>query len=169
MKPTGEHPEDLTPLLSSAPRDAATEPLRRHVEGCAACRDEIEEGRSLGALLRSADIEVPVGQWLRIEERLRAEREARWSERLARLLGLGTWAYRSATAAVLALVLAVTGVFYQKAAEERQILMKLSGPDDNAGGNPFDAYAAGSMGENPFDRFTTESSSNPFAAPPAPR
>src|SRR5262245_21988881 len=88
MSSTRRHPEDLTPLAAGW-SDAATAELREHVEGCSACREQVEEAVSLSALFRSADIEVPPLQWQRIEARLRAEQAPTgWLERIAGLVAL---------------------------------------------------------------------------------
>ena len=167
MSGSRRHPEDLTPLVAAPAADGVAE-LRAHVEGCAACREQVEESRLLAALFQSADIELPASQWHRIEARLLQERKSSWSDRVAAFLGLGPafgrrrFAYSMALSAMLVAAVSASSVYYQKHLENKQILMEIAGLHPGVSENPFDAYLGQAARGNPFESRFMGSSSNPF-------
>ena len=163
------HPEDLTPLVAGRREHAEYAVLRAHVEGCSDCRSEVEERRQISALFlaQELEIEVPAHQWTRIAARLESERRtplARLASWLWPAVSQHRLAYSIAMLAVFAVVLSAGGLYYRAYTEHQQILsaLRASGSETRAE-NPFEAYLRAESGQNPFEKATDSSSTNPFA------
>jgi anti-sigma factor RsiW len=164
------HPEDLTPLVAGRREHTEYGVLRAHVDGCTECRSEVEELRQLSVLFRAQEleIEVPAHQWTRIAARLESERRTPLA-RLASWLWPAASPHRSAYSiamlAIFAVVISAGGLYYRAYSEHQQILsaLRASASETRRAENPFEAYLRADSAQNPFEKATDGSSTNPFA------
>jgi len=168
-----EHPPNLMSLLNGNPADKECQEIKRHVESCAQCKEEIRIWESLDDLVRSPDleIEVPPFQWQRIQSRLAASKPAAsgWTSFLG-LTRPRTVAWKAAAAALVMGIAALFGWHYYYKVDQINKLQALAAFSQSenlrlsAAKNPFTAFGMSAI-ENPFGQFEVEiSGKNPFEA-----
>lgn len=180
MNSSGKHPEDFSPYLDRDLEDSRYDEIRRHIESCPKCREEIRIWRSLDDLFRTPgiEVEVPPFQWARIEAKLKAARPG-ILERLTRLLDSRRLARRLAqrlplTAGIAFVLIAAftfSGVQYRRYIEKRDFadLLVFSESETrriSETENPFRALLGGDADENPFSRFRTNQDDGTFSIRP---
>ena len=167
MKRGNPHIEDFGPVLSRQDADPEYPEIRRHLDHCQECRDELKNWQVLDELFRSEQAEVPPFQWQRIAARLQEDRNA---ARLPRLVSLlrnwrPAWNIALGTAVIAAVIF--SGVEYSRNVQEKQLLLAVTryaqeeGVRISADGNPFRTGAAAE--NNPFTGIITIDESKPAA------
>ena len=167
MKTMNDHPEDFCPYLDRDSSSQKYEEIRRHLESCVRCRDEVRYWQSFDSTFRSADadIEVPPFQWQRIAMRLRTPAPAGILARLRPLFQPWKLAWNVTLATILLGAVIVSGLEYRKNTEEKQLLFAIAqyaqeeGQRTLANDNPFRAVAADR--DNPFARSPFAGESRP--------
>jgi anti-sigma factor RsiW len=158
MNQAVEHPEDFSPFLDRDFSDPKYEEIRKHVDGCARCREEIRGWQSLDALFRTeeATIDVPPFQWRRIAIQLQTPVPAGMLDRFRAWMQLRRLAWSAALATLVLGALTFTGLEYQNNLEEKQLLLAISesaAVEEQraaAAENPFRTAAAANDNSNPF-------------------
>jgi hypothetical protein len=174
MRAAGDHPNDLCVLIDGDDTaDKSYEELRKHVESCQECREEIRLLKSVDAVFRSREFEIdaPPFQWERIRARLEESQPAMgWWERVYEAFKPRQLAWKFALGTLLAVVLSLSGLEYHRYIERNQFgaLVAYSESERQrmeSADNPFRSPSAAQT-ENPFTRFQIQDDrSNPFAIP----
>ena len=163
------HPEDFGPYLDRDFSDRKYEEIRKHLETCVRCRNEVRDWQSFDSMFRSADadIEVPSFQWQRIAARLQAPAPSGILARLRPLLQPWKLAWNVTLATILLGAVIFSGLEYRKNFEEKQLLLAITryaqeeGQRIVADDNPFGTVAA--ERDNPFARSPFGGESRPGA------
>jgi hypothetical protein len=170
MRMTGSHPEDFSPYLDGDTSDFRYLELKRHLDSCPACANEIKEWQSFEAACKTPEfeLEVPPFQWQRIQSRLEQENPEpasfkRWIGWLLRPQIL----YRGAMASLLGLVFLYSGFEYRLYVKTNQMkdLAAFSALEHarlQAAYNPFSDLTNDSYSQNPFAEIQKTEGNNPF-------
>jgi anti-sigma factor RsiW len=172
MSQTPNHPPNLIPYLDGSLADKEYQEVKRHVESCAQCKEEVRIWESLDGMFRSPEleIEVPPFQWQRIQSGLTASRPVanNW-ERFFALLRPRQNAWKAALAVMIIGIVSLSGWQYHRVDQRNQLraLADFSQSESqrlSEARNPFSAFGEAAI-ENPFNRFEAKISGvNPFAA-----
>jgi anti-sigma factor RsiW len=151
-----QHPVDFSPYLDRDYADKRYEEIRRHLDSCIECRDEVKALRALDGMFRAPELEMPLPEWhwQRIQARLETSRpRPGWLERMGILPAQRQIAWGMALSLLaLAVVTVSTWQFRQQARENRLMeLVQYTEAEHHrlkTADNPFRMYAIGSG--NPF-------------------
>jgi len=168
-----EHPPNLMPFMDGSAADKEYEEIKRHVESCAQCKEEIRIWESLDNMIRSPKLEIEVSpfQWQRIQSRLTASRqEANSWKRFFALTKPRQVVWKAAVAVLIVSIVSLSGWQYLYKAGRASQLKELAAFSQSeslrlsVAKNPFSTFGESAI-ENPFDRFEVKiSGKNPFAA-----
>jgi hypothetical protein len=163
------HPEDFGPYLDRDSSDPKYEEIRRHLDACVPCQDELRNWQSFDSTFRSgaAEIEVPPFQWQRIAAQIQTPTPIGILARLRPLFQPWKLAWNVTLATILLGAVIFSGIEYRKDFEEKQLLLAITrysqeeGERIAADGNPF--QTAGAERNNPFARSPFAGESRPSA------
>ncbi len=166
-----EHPKELFLLIDRASDDKEYEAVRKHVESCPECREEVRAAQGFEGMFRTGnfEIEVPPFQWERIRARLETYRPATgWRDRICEALIPRRAAFKYALGILLTVVVGLSGFEYYRYNERTRLAAFMSyyeaqRPRIESADNPFRAYLT-AQNQNPFAKVQIpEDRMNPFA------
>jgi len=163
------HPEDFCPYLDRDSSDPKYEEIRRHLDVCVPCHDEVRNWQSFDSIFRSdaAEIEAPPFQWQRIAARIQPPVPVGILARIRPLFQPWKLAWNVTLATIFLGAVIFSGIEYRNSFEEKQLLLAITRYAEETGsriaadGNPFQTAAA--EHDNPFARSPFAGESKPSA------